>query len=331
VIEPIEGVPDVFDFPRDIQPILDRHCVECHNPRRREGGILLSGDHGPLYSHSYYTLTYRGQFVDGRNDPKSNLDPYTIGAVASPLMKKLDGGHHGVQASAAELDMVRYWIETGAPYPGTYAALGSGMIGGYHENEQVNHPGTDWPETERAIAAIGRRCVSCHPKIPKHLSDNSRISFWRPDWGDPNLAWTRHIVFNLTEPEQSLMLLAPLAKSAGGDGLCEAKARQQPADSVAAVSDASSASVFESTSDADYQAILAMIQRGRQSLSERKRFDMPGFQPTQQYVREMKRYGVLDPDFTLGSDPMDVYETDRAYWRSLWHRPGAGARSLRVD
>ena len=187
VIEPIDGVPDVFDFPRDIQPILDRHCVECHNPERREGGILLTGDHGPLYSHSYYTLTYRGQFVDGRNDPKSNLEPYAIGAVASPLMKKLDGGHHGVQASADELKMVRYWIETAAPYPGTYAALGSGMIGGYQENEQVNHPGTDWPETERAVAAIHRRCVSCHPKIPKHLSDNSDISFWRPDWADPNL------------------------------------------------------------------------------------------------------------------------------------------------
>ena len=37
-IEPVPGVPDVLDFPRDIQPILDRHCVECHRPDRREGG-----------------------------------------------------------------------------------------------------------------------------------------------------------------------------------------------------------------------------------------------------------------------------------------------------
>ena len=34
-IEPIRGVPDVLDFPRDVQPILDRHCVECHNADRR--------------------------------------------------------------------------------------------------------------------------------------------------------------------------------------------------------------------------------------------------------------------------------------------------------
>ena len=29
-IEPFEDVPDVLDFPRDVQPILDRHCLGCH-------------------------------------------------------------------------------------------------------------------------------------------------------------------------------------------------------------------------------------------------------------------------------------------------------------
>jgi hypothetical protein len=30
---------------------------------------------------------------------------------------------------------------------------------------------------------------------------------------------------------------------------------------------------------------------------EVKRFDMPGFHPRPEYVREMKRYGVLPPTF----------------------------------
>ena len=30
-IEPITGVPQVIDFPRDVQPILDRHCIACHD------------------------------------------------------------------------------------------------------------------------------------------------------------------------------------------------------------------------------------------------------------------------------------------------------------
>jgi hypothetical protein len=47
-IEPISGVPDVFDFPRDIQPILDRHCVKCHDFSNPSGGVVLAGDRGPI-------------------------------------------------------------------------------------------------------------------------------------------------------------------------------------------------------------------------------------------------------------------------------------------
>ena len=48
----IAGIPEVFDFPRDIQPILDKHCVECHAYDKRKGGVILTGDHGPMFSHS---------------------------------------------------------------------------------------------------------------------------------------------------------------------------------------------------------------------------------------------------------------------------------------
>ena len=34
-IEPITDAPAVFDFPRDIQPILDKHCVSCHDTEHR--------------------------------------------------------------------------------------------------------------------------------------------------------------------------------------------------------------------------------------------------------------------------------------------------------
>ena len=57
------------------------------------------------------------------------------------------------------------------------------------------------------------------------------------------------------------------------------------------------------------------------SLARRKRFDMPGFEPTPEYVREMKRFGILPPELQLGCDTIDVYETDRAYWQSLVARP----------
>ena len=305
-VTPIEGIPDVFEFPRDIQPILDKHCLECHDYDKYAGRVILTGDRGPMFSHSYYTLTYLREFVDGRDDPKSNLAPRSIGAAASPLMKKITGQHYDVKLSPAEIKMIRYWIEAGAPYPGTYGALGSGMIGGYYENSQVKTD-VEWETTKLAGEAIRRRCTSCHKGkkvVPVGLSDEREVSFWRPDPNDPRLRMTRHLVFNLTQPEKSLMLLAPLAKEAGGYGLCQVE----------------KVVVFANTRDPDYQKILAMCQEGKRFLEEIKRFDMPDFVPPAGYVREMKNYGILPADLPDGT-VIDVYVTDRKYWQSLWHKP----------
>jgi hypothetical protein len=346
-IEPIAGVPDVLDFPRDIQPILDRHCVRCHDYRPhdgaaegpRAGGVILTGDRGPMFSHSYITLTVRKQFVDGRNNPKSNLPPRAIGSSASPLMRKLGpearvGGpdHHGVKVSRREADIVRCWIETGAAYPGTYASLGNGSIGGYYENAPVQTDFT-WPETKAAAAALARRCDSCHAaarRLPHALADENDLSFWRPDWKNPRMPAIRHLVFNLTRPELSLMLLAPLGKPAGGLGMCRKvetpppPAGKAPAATPKPVEPPEFVEVFHDAADADYQTILTFVRRGQAVLDEMKRFDMPGFRPPEPYVREMKRYGLLPPTFDRTRDPIDVYAADQAYWKSLWYRPPGG-------
>ena len=38
------------------------------------------------------------------------------------------------------------------------------------------------------------------------------------------------------------------------------------------------------------------------------------------WVREMKRYGVLTAEVKFG-DPIDIYATERKYWESLWFKP----------
>ncbi len=311
-VDPISGVPDVFDFPRDIQPILDRHCVKCHDygahddasEGPRAGGVILTGDHGPMFSHSYATLTTRRQFVDGRDQPVSNLPPRSIGSGASPLMAKIRGGHHNVHLSESEIETVRLWIETGATYPGTYAALGCGSIGGYYANTPMEFD-TEWPTSREGAEVIDRRCSTCHTKersLPRNLSDENNVSFWRPDWNDPRLLRSRHLVFNLSRPDKSLILLAPLAKDAGGYGLC------QNAETPT--------SAFTSTADPDFGKLLAMCSAGKDRLSEIKRFDMEGFRPPEPYFREMRRYGVIDSDSSFRS-LKDMYDIDRAYWRSF--------------
>jgi hypothetical protein len=314
-IEPIEDCPDVFDFPRDIQPILDRLCVDCHGyqatPRGgpNAGRIVLSGDRGPMFSHAYFSMTVRQLFNDNRNRPVSNLPPRAVGSAASRILTMLDGDHYDVRATESERRMLRLWIDVGAPYPGTYAALGSGSIGGYAENQLV-HVDTDWPTTRAGAEVIGRRCAGCHQQqaaLPRAMSDELGISFWRFSIDDPRLKFSRHIVFNLSQPEHSLLLLAPLDESVGGFGLCRDTAGQP-------------AGVFASTSDPDYQVLLQMATAGGTELERIKRFDMPGFQPRPQYLRELRRYGVLALDHPDDA-AVDPYQLDRQYWESQWYRP----------
>ncbi|MBE7558001.1 PD40 domain-containing protein [bacterium] len=316
-IEPVPHIPDVFDFPRDIQPILDRHCLRCHDYERRSGGVVLSGDRGPMYSQSYVALTVTRQFADGRNRQTGNLPPRAIGSSASPLLSKLAGSHHDVRASSRELDMVRYWIETGAPYPGTYAALGSGIVS-LNPLGGLNRADQEWPEARAARAVMARRCDSCHEAVrplPHFISDDRRDlprdSDRRP--------LSYHLAFNLSRPHNSLLLRAPLAKSAGGYGACLLPARKG--------STGDDRAVFQSTGDPDYRTLLELCRAGQRELERIKRFDMPGFRPTPAYVRELQRFGVLPRDLAPDA-AFDVYALDQAYWRSLWYRP-AGATAAR--
>ena len=122
--------------------------------------------------------------------------------------------------------------------------------------------------------------------------------------------FNRHVIFNLTTPEQSKILLGPLAKDAGGNGRCRGTGR-----------DAGGNAVFADTTDPDYQTILAGIERGRSYLlEESNRFSMTPFVANWPYTREMIRYGVLPPDHDI-RQPIDPYETDRRYWESLWYQP----------
>jgi hypothetical protein len=321
-IEPIAGVPDVIDYPRDIQPVLDALCVSCHGYEKtaaggpRAGRLILTGDHGPLYSHSYYMLTIARLFSDGRNLPRSNYTPRALGSSASRLLTLLDGTHYGVKATPHQKQMLRLWIESGAAYPGTYAALGCGMVGNYSQNQQIN-TGEDGPATRAAGEVIQKRCASCHAEparlLPRSLADERGVSFWQPSLDDPRLLTSRHIVFNLSRPERSLILLAPLAESAGGWGLCRDPQTRKPV------------TVFPDTADPGYQDLLALCAAGKDSLAEgTRRFDMPDFQPRADWVREMKRYGILPGD----SDPaarIDCYATEQKYWQSLWYNPAAAS------
>ncbi|MBI5397569.1 MAG: hypothetical protein HZA91_19910, partial [Verrucomicrobia bacterium] len=241
-------------------------------------------------------------------------------AVASPLMKKLRG-HHDTNLSAAEIRAIRYWIEAGATYPGTYAALGTGMIGGYYKTANDGGPINEWPEVREAAAVVARRCASCHTgnlvlpdgpcfdrqgEDPYWICGDRNAGRWKEPQMMVRLRLSRHLLYNLSRPQDSLLLLAPLAKEAGGYATTQPKTCPP---------------TFRDTQDADYQKLLAAIRKVSDELNRIKRFDMAGFRPRPEYLREMKRFGILPATFDDRHDPADPYLIDAKYWQSFSYQP----------
>ncbi len=288
-------------------------------------GWSLTGDRGPIYSHSYYTLTALGQVSDGRDRLVTNLPPRAIGTSASPLMDKLDARHYEVQLSPHEQDMIRYWIESAA-------AVSGHLRGAGHRDdrrlsqEPTRHqrpPVARVPSLRpRPFAAVAWAATTSRMPMPQYLSDDLGLVLSNPDPQDVRMRWSRHLMFNLSRPERSLILLAPLAQEAGGYGLCRPKGKSDSPASNSSNADllAMPVSVFANTQDADYQKILTLCREGKTYLDRIKRFDMPGFRPPAMYVREMQRFGILPQEFSQ-DDLIDIHATDQAYWQSLWWRP----------
>ena len=298
-VEPFPDIPQMLDYPRDIQPILDKHCVECHSSEKPEGRVVLTGDYNEWFTQSYYSLFSSRQVSDVWGyDELGNYPPYSLGSSASALMKKIDGSHYEAKLSDLERRTMQLWIDTGAAYAGTYAVLDTGTVAvnGKKLGEWTAKPDDD--------PIVKRRCLTCHnATLPLGPGSNKT----QPARNVPRRCLN---LYNLSHPEKSMILMAPLAEEKGGYGWCKTKS-----------TDGQPARVFSDTQDPDYQAILKTIQAAKARLEKIKRFDMPGFRPNEHYVREMKRYGVLPADFDLANDPINVYEVDQAYWRSLWHQP----------
>ena len=123
--QPGDSGPRPIYYATDVQPILDKHCVECHNADRTDGNIDLSGELTTLFCRSYENLVSRDWVkVFRENDPKtgdaSPIPPYTLGSHASRLIQLLRQGHENVQLSREEFIRLVTWVDANAPYYGSY-------------------------------------------------------------------------------------------------------------------------------------------------------------------------------------------------------------------
>ena len=123
-IEPWRGPARGFSFKREVQPVLDKHCVGCHDGKPRPDGKKTPdfadtgrGDRG--FTKSYLALH---PFVR-RPGPESDYHlqkPCEWHADTSELVQMLTKGHNGVKLDAEAWDRIVTWIDLNVPDHGTW-------------------------------------------------------------------------------------------------------------------------------------------------------------------------------------------------------------------
>jgi hypothetical protein len=111
-----------FSYPRLVQPVLDRHCVKCHDGTNPDAPDLRGIPEGD-FSKSYNALVRHVSFSAwGR--PEQNHEPMTepmrFGALGSPLAGRLEDGHSEVELSEADWARLYTWMDNNALFYGTF-------------------------------------------------------------------------------------------------------------------------------------------------------------------------------------------------------------------
>jgi len=114
------------NFPELVQPILDKHCVACHEKTesRDEGAPVLTRE--PIerkWYASYRSLVGGGYAFHNYRDPLRST-PGQVGAHASKLYPMLKKGHHDVQLSEEELHRIAVWLDLLSNFYGVYEPRG---------------------------------------------------------------------------------------------------------------------------------------------------------------------------------------------------------------
>jgi len=114
-------------YPADVQPILDKHCVRCHNEQQKDSKLVLTGELTRHFNRSYENiLSARLIPIIGENHPKTGnihyLPPYSLGSHASRLIEIVERGCPGSDAKLSREEMIRLttWVDSNGQYYGTY-------------------------------------------------------------------------------------------------------------------------------------------------------------------------------------------------------------------
>lgn len=115
-----EGGVRSFTFDLEIQPILDRACISCHNG---EKGMDLRGGKKDKLGYGTSYLAFHPYFHrQGGEGDMVVLHPYEYHANTSEMVRMLKRGHHNVKLTDEEWRKLYNWIDYNCPDKGYFNA-----------------------------------------------------------------------------------------------------------------------------------------------------------------------------------------------------------------
>jgi predicted esterase len=121
VIAPGPDGTKPFSYPRLVQPLLDKHCVTCHDGKEPKRPVLTGAAEG-WASKSFNALIKQVSYSTwGQPGPRDALsEPLRFGALASPLAKLLEKGHGKVTLTPEEWERLNLWMDANGEFYGTF-------------------------------------------------------------------------------------------------------------------------------------------------------------------------------------------------------------------
>ena len=116
-----EGGTRPFTFDLEVQPILDRACIACHNGEGRAFDLQGGKKDKKGYGTSYLNLHPYVHRQGGEGDMVV-LQPYEYHPNTSELVRLLKKGHYNVELTDKEWTTLYNWIDYNAPDKGYFNA-----------------------------------------------------------------------------------------------------------------------------------------------------------------------------------------------------------------
>ncbi|MFI3267517.1 MAG: SUMF1/EgtB/PvdO family nonheme iron enzyme [Rikenellaceae bacterium] len=128
-IDIAEGGVHSITFPLDVQPILDRACIACHDgskesmPNFKDTSLSVPNFQNGVFSYMKSYLAFHPYVSrQGAEADMYVMTPYEYHATNSEVIRLLSRGHHGVELTDSEWKSLYTWIDLNAPYYGRFNA-----------------------------------------------------------------------------------------------------------------------------------------------------------------------------------------------------------------